>query len=105
MEAEERQHHLTGTSQHLKEHSVPSTNLMAVLELTVGPYSNSVRWMLLSSLVYIRETWDSGQLNNLHKVLHVRSGKGTQTDNSGAIQHSSAISPLLATCSLPMPLN
>ena len=60
MEAEERQHYLTGTSQHLKEHSVPSTNLMAVPELTVSPYCNSVRWMLLSSQVYIRKTWDSG---------------------------------------------
>lgn len=47
MEGEERQHYLTGTSQRLKEHSVPSTNLMAVLQLTVSPYSNSVRWMLL----------------------------------------------------------
>lgn len=60
MEAQEGQHYLTGTSQHLKEHGVPSTNPMAVLELIVGPYSNSVRWMVLPSLFYIRETWDSG---------------------------------------------
>lgn len=60
MEAQERHHYLTGTSQHLKEHSMPSTDPMDVLELTVSPYSNSVRWMLLSSLFYIRETWDSG---------------------------------------------